>query len=148
MTLASSTSHVPFAYIGDLFENAAESLFQAHPVRRPHHRAATRAAAPVVAPVVDPVPRHCRWVALRALEASGAIASYDRVVLAVMQAQYPDAVMQDARDALSWLAAAGMIDLDMRASEPWMAKISRLGGDIVAYRCDAPSDCGRPPLFW
>lgn len=91
---------------------------------------------------------HMRWVVLLALNNARPLGAMESVVLAVVQAVYPDASPLELRKELDYLSDRELIKLVKRPDGPWHADLTRFGVDVVEYTVDCQPGIARPAKYW
>lgn len=90
-----------------------------------------------------------RWQLLLALnnarEADGA---GEALLLAIIQADHPDATAVELRRELDYLAERCLIRIVKAPNGKWTADINRHGIDMVEYTIDCEPGIARPKKYW
>lgn len=89
-----------------------------------------------------------RWMILLTLNNARPIGAYEELVLATIQAMYPDATALEVRRELDYLADRGLVDLRKEPSGRWFADLSRDGTDVTEYTVECDPGIARPPKYW
>lgn len=89
-----------------------------------------------------------RWLIILTLNNARPIGAYEELVLATLQAMYPDATSLEMRRELDYLADRSLVDLRKEPSGRWFADLSRTGVDVAEYTVDCDPGIARPPKYW
>lgn len=89
-----------------------------------------------------------RWLILLTLNNARPIGAYEELVLATVQAMYPDATALEVRRELDYLADRELVDLRKEPSGRWFADLTRYGVDVTEYTVDCDPGIARPPKYW
>lgn len=89
-----------------------------------------------------------RWHCVLTLNNARPIGAYEESILAVAQAVYPDATAMEIRQALDYLDARSLVQLDRAPHGRWHAKLTRCGIDVAEYTVDVEPGIGRPAKYW
>lgn len=91
---------------------------------------------------------YLRWVLMLTLNNARPMGCYDSTALATVQGVYADATELEVRRELDYLAERELISLDKRPDGRWVAKLNRLGVDLVEYTVDCEPGIARPEKYW
>lgn len=83
-----------------------------------------------------------RWMTLLTLNNARPVGTSEELLLAIIQAVYPDATMLEMRRELDYLADRALVGLRKEPSGHWFAGISRDGTDVVEYTLDCNPGIG------
>ncbi len=89
-----------------------------------------------------------RWMIILTLHNASPIGAFEELVLATVQAVYPDATALEVRRALDYLFDRELVKLDKQPSGRWFADLTRFGTDLAEYTVDCDSGIARPPKYW
>lgn len=89
-----------------------------------------------------------RWQILLTLNHARPIGAYEEVVLAVVQASYPDATPLELRRELDYLFDRKLVELRKEPSGRWFADLTRYGTDVAEYTVDCDPGIARPAKYW
>lgn len=89
-----------------------------------------------------------RWLVLLTLNHARPVGSYEGPILAVAQAQYPDATALELRRELDYLADRELVNLIKEPSGRWLADLTRFGVDVAEYTIDCEPGIARPKKYW
>jgi len=89
-----------------------------------------------------------RWLAILTLNNARPLGLYEGPVLAVVQAEYPDATAHELRKELDYLADRGLVGLRKEPSGRWHADLTRHGVDVAEYTVDVEPGIARPAKYW
>lgn len=89
-----------------------------------------------------------RWLIILTLSNANPIGAYEELVLATVQAMYPDATALEVRRALDYLADRELVKLDKQPGGRWFADLTRFGTDIAEYTVDCDPGIARPSKYW
>lgn len=89
-----------------------------------------------------------RWLILLTLNNARPIGAYEELVLATVQAMYPDATALEVRRELDYLFDRKLVDLRKEPSGRWFADLSRYGTDVAEYTVECDAGIARPPKYW
>lgn len=89
-----------------------------------------------------------RWMIILTLNNARPIGAYEELVLATIQAMYPDATALEVRRELDYLADRGLVELRKEPSGRWFADLTRYGTDLAEYTVECDAGIARPPKYW
>lgn len=89
-----------------------------------------------------------RWLIILTLNNARPIGAYEELVLATLQAMYPDVTSLEMRRELDYLADRALVDLRKEPSGRWFADLTRTGVDLAEYTVDCDPGIARPPKYW
>jgi hypothetical protein len=89
-----------------------------------------------------------RWIILLVLNQSRPVNAFERLVLSVVQAEYPDATQIELRREIDYLADREVVDVQRHPDGRWQVGLTRLGVDIVEYTVDCQPGIARPEKYW
>lgn len=88
-----------------------------------------------------------RWQILLTLNNARPTGAYERLVLAVIQAEYPDASQNEIRRELDYLDERELITVDKQPDNRWFCKLDRYGVDVVEYTVAVEPGIARPGKY-
>lgn len=89
-----------------------------------------------------------RWVVLQALYHGDGNLVAERLILSVLEAVPIKASASDVRAYLSYVASAGLAQVEQFNHGAWGARITRTGVDVVEYNSECPAGIARPKKYW
>lgn len=89
-----------------------------------------------------------RWSILLTLNNARPIGAYEELVLATIQAIYPDATALELRRELDYLADRELVALRKEPSGRWFSDLTRFGTDVAEYTLDCDPGIARPQKYW
>ncbi len=89
-----------------------------------------------------------RWLILLTLNNARPIGAYEELVLATIQAMYPDGTALEVRRELDYLADRSLVDLRKEPAGRWFADLNRNGIDVAEYTVECDPGIARPPKYW
>ena len=89
-----------------------------------------------------------RWMIILTLYNAAPVGAYEELVLATVQAMYPDATALEVRRALDYLFDRALITLVKEPAGRWFADLNRDGTDVAEYTVDCDVGIARPPKYW
>ena len=89
-----------------------------------------------------------RWTLLLGLNNARPQGAYEQVLLAIIQALYPDSTQMEVRRELDYLEARELVELRKEPNGRWWADLTRFGIDVVEYTVDVDPGIARPPKYW
>lgn len=89
-----------------------------------------------------------RWNILLTLNNARPIGAYEELVLATIQAIYPDATALEVRRELDYLADRKLVELRKEPSGRWFCDLTRYGVDVAEYTVDCAPGIARPEKYW
>jgi len=89
-----------------------------------------------------------RWLIILTLNNASPIGAYEELVLATVQAMYPDATALEVRRALDYLSDRELVKLIKEPGGRWFADLTRYGTDLAEYTEDCDPGIARPPKYW
>lgn len=91
---------------------------------------------------------YLRWVLMLTLNNARPMGCHDSTALATVQGVYADATKLEVRRELDYLAERELITLDKLPDGRWIAKLNRLGVDLVEYTIECEPGIARPEKYW
>jgi len=88
-----------------------------------------------------------RWQILLTLNNARPIGCYDKLVLAVIQAEYPDSTLHEIHKELVYLADRQLLKIRRDPDGRWHVELIRYGVDIVEYTIDCEPGIARPENY-
>lgn len=89
-----------------------------------------------------------RWIILITLNQSRPVNAFERLVLSVVQAEYPDATQIELRREVDYLDDRSMVEVKKHPDGRWQLGLTRLGVDVVEYTVDCQPGIARPEKYW
>lgn len=89
-----------------------------------------------------------RWLVILTLSNASPIGAYEELVLATVQAMYPDATALEVRRVLDYLFDRDLIKLTKEPGGRWFADLTRFGTDLAEYTVDCDPGIARPTKYW
>lgn len=89
-----------------------------------------------------------RWIILLVLNQSRPVNAFERLILSVVQAEYPDATQIELRREIDYLADRETVEVQRHPDGRWQVGLTRLGVDIVEYTVDCQPGIARPEKYW
>lgn len=89
-----------------------------------------------------------RWTILLTLNNGRPTYLYEEVVLAVVQAVYPDASALEVRREMDYLDDRKLVCVVKEPSGRWRAELTHYGVDVAEYTVDCLPGIARPPKYW
>ncbi len=87
-----------------------------------------------------------RWSILRTLHVGGHIGATEPMIRSVIDAEFIGISADTLRKQLHYLQQRKLIELTESEIDPWRAKLTRCGYDLVEYRVDCEAGIARPKL--
>lgn len=89
-----------------------------------------------------------RWTILLTLNNGRPTYLYEEVVLAVVQAVYPDASALEVRRELNYLHDRKLASVVKEPGGRWRAELTHYGVDVAEYTVDCLPGIARPTKYW
>jgi hypothetical protein len=89
-----------------------------------------------------------RWQIILTLNNARPVGAFERMVLSVIQAEYPDSTQNEVRRELDYLASRNLVELKKRPDGRWFAELSRYGVDVAEYTVDVEPGIARPEKYF
>lgn len=89
-----------------------------------------------------------RWYTLLTLNNARPIGAYEELILATVQAIFPDATPQELRRELDYLEARDLVEIKREPIGRWFADLTRFGVDVAEYTVDCDPGIARPAKYW
>lgn len=89
-----------------------------------------------------------RWTILLTLNNGRPTYLYEEVVLAVVQAVYPDASALEVRREMDYLDDRKLVSVVKEPGGRWRAELTHYGVDVAEYTVDCLPGIARPPKYW
>ena len=89
-----------------------------------------------------------RWTILLTLNNARPVGAYEELVLATIQAVFPDATPLEIRRELEYLADRALVKLVKEPSGRWFGELTRYGVDLAEYTLDCEPGIARPVKYW
>ncbi|MBC7215655.1 MAG: hypothetical protein H5U28_10705 [Burkholderiaceae bacterium] len=91
---------------------------------------------------------HLRWLVILTLNNARPLGASEGPILAVAQAEYPDATPLELRRELDYLHDRQLISVDKQPSGRWHAELTREGVDLAEYTTQCEPGIARPQKYW
>jgi Fe2+ or Zn2+ uptake regulation protein len=89
-----------------------------------------------------------RWQVLLTLNNARPIGAYEKVVLTVVQATYPDATQHEVRRELDYLRDRDLVKIDQKPDGRWFCDLTRYGIDVAEYTVPVEPGIARPEKYF
>ena len=89
-----------------------------------------------------------RWLIILTLQNAAPIGAYEELILATVQAMYPDSSALEVRRELNYLFERELIHLTKEPGGRWFSCLSRAGTDLAEYVVDCEPGIARPAKYW
>lgn len=89
-----------------------------------------------------------RWMIILTLYNAHPVGAYEELVLATLQAMYPDATALEIRRELDYLSDRALVRLVKEPSGRWFSDLSRDGIDVAEYTVVCDPGIARPTKYW
>lgn len=89
-----------------------------------------------------------RWQILLTLNNARPIGAYERIVLSVIQAEYPDSTQEEIRKNLDYLHERNLVKVEHRPDGRWFCSLARYGVDVVEYTVEIEPGIARPEKYF
>jgi hypothetical protein len=89
-----------------------------------------------------------RWLIILTLNNARPIGAYEELVLATIQAMYPDGTALEVRRELDYLADRALVELRKEPSGRWFTDLTRDGVDVAEYTVVCDAGIARPAKYW
>jgi len=89
-----------------------------------------------------------RWQILLTLNNARPLGALEGLVLAVVQAEYPDSSLQEVRRELGYVSDRELVNIDKQPDGRWKSEITRHGVDLVEYTIPIEPGIGRPEKYF
>lgn len=89
-----------------------------------------------------------RWLLLLTLNHARPYGAAEAMLLATVQAIYPDATTLEVKRELEYLENRRLLVLEKHPSGPWHAGLTRYGVDVAEYTVDCEAGIARPVKYW
>ena len=89
-----------------------------------------------------------RWEILRVLHVGGHLGATESMILATLQAMWPQTTRSWVRDQLGYLEGRKLTEVERPPLKPWRATLTRHGWDVATYVVDCEPGIGRPEKYW
>ncbi|GHU04227.1 hypothetical protein FACS1894205_2090 [Alphaproteobacteria bacterium] len=91
---------------------------------------------------------YLRWLLVLTINNARPYLLGEGPLLAVAQAQYPDATPLEIRRELDYLEKRKVAEISRDPSGPWRMMLTRYGIDIAEYTIDCEPGIARPVRYW
>ncbi|ATE60154.1 hypothetical protein [Thauera sinica] len=89
-----------------------------------------------------------RWIIMLVLNQSRPVHAFERIVLSVVQAEYPDATQMELRREIDYLVDRELAEVQKHPDGRWQVGLTRCGVDVVEYTVDCDPGIARPQKYW
>ncbi len=88
-----------------------------------------------------------RWQILLTLNNARPIGCYEKIILTVIQAEFPDTTQQEIRRELDYIDGRELVAIIKEPDGRWKSKLTRYGIDFVEYTIPAQPGIARPEKY-
>ena len=88
-----------------------------------------------------------RWLILRPLEAGGSLGCGEALIRATVDGEIPDGTAREIRTQLDYLERRELVTISGRDRPTWIAKLTRIGTDVVEYTVPCDPGIDRPTCW-
>ena len=88
-----------------------------------------------------------RWQILLVLNEARPIGCLEKLILSVVQSEYPDATQKEVRREIDYLQLRKLVMVDKRPDGRWFCELDRYGVDFVEYTVPAEPGIARPEKY-
>jgi hypothetical protein len=88
-----------------------------------------------------------RWMILLTLNNARPTGAYEKLVLSVIQSEYPDSTQNEVRRELDYLDERDLVTIDRQPDGRWFCKLDRYGVDVVEYTVPVEPGIARPEKY-
>ena len=85
-----------------------------------------------------------RWFLLQALNVARPVGAFGEMLLAIVQATYADATMQEIKRELDYLDERALVKVERDPTDRWHCDLTRHGVDVVEYTVAVEPGIARP----
>lgn len=85
-----------------------------------------------------------RWFLLQALNVARPVGAMDAMLLAIVQATYADATLQEIKRELDYLEERELVKIERGPTDRWHCDLTRHGVDLVEYTTPVEPGIARP----
>jgi len=89
-----------------------------------------------------------RWQILLTLNTARPLGAYEKMMLSVIQSEFPDSTQNEVRRELDYLHGRDLVKVDKRPDGRWFAEIIRYGIDVVEYTLPVEPGIARPEKYF
>lgn len=89
-----------------------------------------------------------RWQIILTLNMARPMGAFEKMVLSVIQAEYPDATQLEVRKELDYLDGRDLIELKKQPDGRWLSNLTRYGVDVAEYTVDVDPGIARPAKYF
>lgn len=89
-----------------------------------------------------------RWQILLTLNNARPIGTFEKMVLSVIQAEFPDSTQNEIRRESEYLHGRKLLDIIKKPDGRWFMEIARYGVDVVEYTVDVEPGIARPEKYF
>jgi hypothetical protein len=88
-----------------------------------------------------------RWEILLTLNNARPIGVFEKVILSVVQSNYPDATQNEVRREMEYLKSRSLVEIDKHPDGRWHCELNRYGVDVVEYTVSVEPGIARPEKY-
>ena len=88
-----------------------------------------------------------RWQILLTLNNARPIGAFEKLVLSVVQSEFPDATQREVRRELDYLDERDLVEVRHYPDVRWFCKLERYGVDLVEYTLPCEPGIARPEKY-
>ena len=89
-----------------------------------------------------------RWQILLTLNNARPIGAFEKMVLTVIQAIYPDATQIEVRRELDYLRDRDLVKIEHKPDGRWFCDLTRYGIDVAEYTVAVDAGIARPEKYF
>ena len=89
-----------------------------------------------------------RWTILLTLNNARPIGTVEKMVLSVIQAEFPDSTQNEIRRDCEYLHGRHLLNIVKKPNGQWFMEIARYGVDVVEYTVDVEPGIARPEKYF
>lgn len=89
-----------------------------------------------------------RWYILLTANAGGYLGVSEPLLLSALVGIVPGVTSHEVRRELDYLEHRELLTVSGRDSPAWVAKLTRVGTDVVEYTVPCEAGIARPPKYW
>lgn len=88
-----------------------------------------------------------RWQILLTLNNARPLGAFEKLVLSVIQSEFPDATQREVRRELDYLSERDLVEVRHDPDGRWFCKLERYGVDLVEYTLPCEPGIARPEKY-
>ena len=89
-----------------------------------------------------------RWIILQTVYVGGRMGASEDMILPPLRSSWLNVGRGWLRDQMDYLERRELIEVDRRDLDPWWARLTREGTDLVEYTIPCEAGIARPPKYW